>query len=532
VVKKANHHSPFLFMERPMRAYGWLAGVVLAFGGAALFAGPGDGPPASQARIQSLIDRLGSALFREREAAGRELDALGEVALDALRKAAGAGDPETRRRAAELVERIDARLTTTRLLTPTLVQLDYKDTPLAAAVADLAKRTGAPITLASTDAYTGRTVTVASGPLPFWEALELFSRQAGVHEREDPFYREESYKTVIIGQANPNGGNVVQRRAIFVDALTTDGNPTPGVRPFTLIDGPDTAGPADLTRSVRVRVSSTGVPSRVPNRGDDSIIPLHVSAEPRLLCPGACDVRITRAVDDLGQSLTASAVRPAADADGEELIFMANGALMPRWSPARPGPIALRLKRGEKPAKSLRELTGTVTTQLYLSEVVATVDRPAAAVGTTVAGERDVTLKLIDWSRHMGGEVRVTVEVQMPQVGLSAVALQGQLQLAMLARLQPLGGVANRQGSSKAAPPFSPASGTDYEGLSLEDRHGRRLPVVGGSRELKSAPHGYSIQILASFRAENDAEPARLVLTLPRPVLIDVPFTLKDVPLP
>src|SRR5204862_7077262 len=128
---------------------------------------------------------------------GRELDALGAAALDALRKSASASDPETRRRAAELADRIEVRLTAIRLLTPTLVQLDYKDTPLAAAVVDLAKRTGAPITLASPDAFGGRTVTVASGPLPFWEALELFCRQAGLHEREDPFYRETSYKTVI-----------------------------------------------------------------------------------------------------------------------------------------------------------------------------------------------------------------------------------------------------------------------------------------------------------------------------------------------
>jgi hypothetical protein len=516
-----------------MRTGGWLAGVVLTFGVTALLAGPGDTQPGtSPERIQDLIDRLGSSQFREREAAGRELDALGGAALDALRKAAGAGDPETRRRATELAERIDTRLTAARLLTPTIVQLDYKDTPLAAAVNDLAKRTGAPIKLASTDAFAGRTVTVVSGPLPFWEALELFSRQAGLHEREDPFYREEIYKTVIIGQAMPNGGNVVQRRAVFIDANTA-ANPSPAIRPFTLIDGPDTAGPADPTRSVRVRVSSTGAPSRVPNRGDDSIIPLHVSAEPRLLCPGACDVRITRAIDDQGQSLAASAVRPAADTDVEELIFMANGALVPQWSPARPGPIAVRLKRGAKASKSLREFTGTVTTQLYVSDVVATLDRPAAAVGTTVSGENDVTLKLTDWSRHVGGEVRVTVEVQMPQVGVSApAALRAQLQFRLLAQLQPWGGVVNRQGLGNAASPMSPASGTDYEGLSLEDSQGRRLPVVGGSQEVKSTPQGYVTRILASFRAEPDAEPARLVLTLPRPVLVDVPFTLKDVPLP
>src|SRR5205814_1125553 len=55
-------------------------------------------------RADLLIDRLGSGAFREREAATRELDGLGAAALDALRRAAGSADAETRRRAADLVE--------------------------------------------------------------------------------------------------------------------------------------------------------------------------------------------------------------------------------------------------------------------------------------------------------------------------------------------------------------------------------------------------------------------------------------------
>src|SRR5438552_8800625 len=118
-----------------MRASGWLATVAFSLGGMTTLAGPGDAPPgASAERLPALIAGLGSGHFREREAASRELDALGEVALDALRQAVHSADPETRRRAADLIERINTRLTTARILAPTLVALNYKNTPLAEAV--------------------------------------------------------------------------------------------------------------------------------------------------------------------------------------------------------------------------------------------------------------------------------------------------------------------------------------------------------------------------------------------------------------
>src|SRR5437588_425154 len=138
-------------------ATGWAAAavaVVVAAGWAA--ARPGEPAPD---RVQQLVGRLGSANYRDREAATRELDALGPAALDALRRAAQTDDPETRRRAAELVGRIGERAAGARLLTPTVVAFDYAGKPLADAVADLARRTGLQITLHAPDKFRGRSVT-------------------------------------------------------------------------------------------------------------------------------------------------------------------------------------------------------------------------------------------------------------------------------------------------------------------------------------------------------------------------------------
>lgn len=63
--------------------------------------------PELAARIDGLVRRLGSDAYAEREAAGKELEAVGGPALDALRKAATTDeDPEVRQRAADVFKRI------------------------------------------------------------------------------------------------------------------------------------------------------------------------------------------------------------------------------------------------------------------------------------------------------------------------------------------------------------------------------------------------------------------------------------------
>lgn len=84
--------------------------------GCALTAGVGpagvdDGKDKTAQRIATLIRQLGHDQFAKREAATKELDAIGEPALDALRKAAAADDdPEIQRRAEQLIRAITGRI--------------------------------------------------------------------------------------------------------------------------------------------------------------------------------------------------------------------------------------------------------------------------------------------------------------------------------------------------------------------------------------------------------------------------------------
>lgn len=61
-------------------------------------------------RIDALVRQLGHEEFSKRQAAARELEAIGEPALEALRQAAKSSDsPEIRHRAEQLVQNIDPR---------------------------------------------------------------------------------------------------------------------------------------------------------------------------------------------------------------------------------------------------------------------------------------------------------------------------------------------------------------------------------------------------------------------------------------
>src|SRR5262245_24929432 len=124
-----------------MRDY--LAALILISGlsvGAPAVAAEAAAPPTGPRQIDKLITQLGSARFKEREAATQALDAAGAAALPALERAARGQDPEVCRRAEGLAHEIHKRLETAELLKPKLVHLAYTDTPLADAIADLAKK--------------------------------------------------------------------------------------------------------------------------------------------------------------------------------------------------------------------------------------------------------------------------------------------------------------------------------------------------------------------------------------------------------
>lgn len=77
----------------------------------ASFAAEAEEPPAKAVLLAGLVRGLSSESFREREDATRALWDQGDAALQALREASVSDDPETAKRAAEILEKVELRIT-------------------------------------------------------------------------------------------------------------------------------------------------------------------------------------------------------------------------------------------------------------------------------------------------------------------------------------------------------------------------------------------------------------------------------------
>src|SRR5258707_1245670 len=115
-----------------------LSVVVSACVAAAVLAAPAaEEKKPAVADAEQLVQQLGSAKHADREAAAKALDGLGVAALPALREGVKNTDPEIRRRAGDLLAKLDRAAESAAALAPTKVRLKAADTPLAEVIRDL-----------------------------------------------------------------------------------------------------------------------------------------------------------------------------------------------------------------------------------------------------------------------------------------------------------------------------------------------------------------------------------------------------------
>src|SRR5262249_42758878 len=135
------------------------------------------------ATIDKLIKQLSSDAFAEREKAGQELERIGVPALEALRKAAQSDEADLKKRAEEILAKVEKKAESAKVLAPKRVHLTYKETPLAEAVADFNKKSGYTIVLHDPEEkLKDRKVTLDTGDVTFWQALDQFCQKAGLKE--------------------------------------------------------------------------------------------------------------------------------------------------------------------------------------------------------------------------------------------------------------------------------------------------------------------------------------------------------------
>ena len=346
--------------------------------------------------LRRLVGRLASSDFREREAATRELGRIGEPALEALRQAERSGDRETSRRAAELIERIGQRQAVNRILAPTLVTLDYENTPLTEAIADLGRRTGLAIVLhADNDKVAARSVTLFAEKLTAWQAIRLLCHRAGLHESDGGGLPP----AVLADAPGPLAGMLILGqmpvRRGQLGALTA---PSPVTR-IDLVDGPGQDPPTHDAGSVRIRIGPAA--TQTPSASNKEIlVGLFVMAEGGLHVDGAADLRIDRAIDERGHERASRPTWPLVPDEPDD--WPRGVRLPPQITERKHGPVAIRFEKDELPTRRLRELAGAVTIQAFAAEPIGDIVRPAAGQSLRKGG---VALTLASWNRNPDGEM-------------------------------------------------------------------------------------------------------------------------------
>src|SRR5438552_363120 len=217
-------------------------------------------------QIAELVTQLGSARFKEREAATQALATMGGPALEALQRAAGSNDPEVGRRAQNLAHLLRWQMETARFLAPLPIRLVYKDTPVPQAVDEFARKTQFPIEISGSKARLAqRKITLDTGETSFWEAFNQFCQQAGLLDRIAGLENDLQSRRALEARFGPRG--VVQIIEVPSSDLSAarawDGH-------LLLVDGHGPSLPTCNTGAVRIRA----LPAKgaVPDTAKDEIL--------------------------------------------------------------------------------------------------------------------------------------------------------------------------------------------------------------------------------------------------------------------
>jgi hypothetical protein len=308
-------------------------------------------------------------------------------------------------------------------------------------------------------------------------------------------------------------------------------------RQIVLTDGRSNTLPTDDRTAVRVRaVNDT---DRLPTPpGGEVWLALEVTPEPALRWQQMVGVRVTKAVDEEGQSLeqiaAAAAVPPAIPGPGAGGAAGAagGGGGLPAAAPliiARPGRgivldgtnrdtwgslTPVRFKPGARTSTSLKEVSGTITARVRgVGRPLITVADVLKSAGKTVKGSESGSLKVVEITKAENGQLKVRFEMDAPaDLGLT----DGWFRLSS---------GAGRVVISKVD---AAAADSPQHELALTDDKGQCLPPV--AVEYRTGAGQVIDFTLTCQPQKGQGDPARLTLSVSKSATIEVPFTLKNVP--
>ena len=615
-----------------------------------------DAEKADTKKIDKLVEQLGSETFAERKKASEVLDTIGEPALEALRKATRSEDTEVRKRATELVTRIEKRVVSARILTAKQVHLVFKAVPLTEAVEELGKKTGYKIRLHDPDGkLKDRKITLDTGKTTFWNALNQFCQKAGLVDGDPnrakmPVPLQPGARPRPI--ALPGGGNVPvvapppakkdadkkdtdKKEAEKKEAAQANPKPALVLRPAIAAQIKPGAGPAilppqpapplgglmpvnrwvniqpgeiilmpgkpaqkavDTTTSIRVRPADRKMAGNLalPDK-DHHVVVLEVSPEPRIRWQRLLSVKIDKAVDDNDQKLAAIDVQAGLGNIPGGIVIGIGGpggmaaparVWMPMgmWSATGLYQYApVKLKKGDKATKSLKELSGTISAEVLTeAEQMLVADNLLKPTGKSIKGKKGGSLTINTANEAKDGTITIEFEMEMPADVVPETQVNIPIPAAALPNVRPLPpvkapplpplpvpdkkevkapAVKGAKAEEKPAPPKPPVAGGGIailppggalgrpmmpmmmryavNGLTLQDKKGNPIFATisfnwtkgGGGVVINGGPMQRKLNYILVYRPlkATPAVPSKLVFTARQVVPISVPFKLENV---
>jgi hypothetical protein len=468
---------------------------------------PAQEPTPKLTEAERLVQQLGSEDFLEREAAAKRLAELGADAIEELRAGSKSDNPERARRSLELLRKAERRVAHDKILTPTLVQLDAKEQPLDAVLADLSKQVQWEIVLGGMkpDQLATKKITLSTGKVAFWEAVLKLCDAADLQISSVGGFVAPGAMPYL-GRAKPGVRVAADRnRAVVLEAR--DGA---AKRPFSL-------NGAVLVEAVPFPKNGVSQPTAL----------LQAWPEPRLQWEATAATKVTLATDATGAKIPAEYTPiPAPDprATGKRVIFIQNAdgtvTAVPDTGLDSPGSLkpnvrqaVIQFKPGDKGLTSAKGL------DVSLFAKVRTGMEPLCRIGGLEAG------KTASATGNSGVEITILYGTNRDGKLTASVTLVYELKAVTAA------GVADDLPGVRGGSGFG--NHTIF-GLRITDANGKpyTLGLISGTNQLgENARVVRTVELELHPEKEGHGPPANIAFWGTHAKTVEVPVSLKDVPL-
>ncbi|MFO0864563.1 MAG: hypothetical protein U0744_07925 [Gemmataceae bacterium] len=444
--------------------------------------------PASKA--DDSVRRLSSGRYQDRERAYRELEAIGDDAIESLKKAVQSNEPEVRKRAEDLLLKIEERQTQAKLLAPKRVRLNVTDMPVLDAVAELTKISTYPIQFqGDRTAVAHRKVTLDTGETTFWKAFDALCLKGNLVETTTATPQARTGRVYIGGLRQP-----VQQGPILVAS------------------GTPSASRHIYLGAVRIRLTNA-----TPAKSERPVFSIEATAEPRLQSFQIMhDPVIDRAIDDLGQALI-PANAPAdrnVQTDDVNIVMMPNGIVQGQSRQSQ-----IRFEPTKKAGSKVALLKGTMSASMQVPDKELVVVKDVMKnVGTQVKGKDGAGMTIVAFDK-VGSDYRARIRMDGNQnMGNNGIVFGGAGQVIIQGNVViNNGGFGGQQRSSLPT---------------LTDEKGQAFITGAVAQNGVTINNGnISTEMTVTFRGANLGTPTTLTLAGTRQVALPLPFEYRDLPM-